>query len=204
MKETFTPLDEGFGCVSRDSLQAVLQHINPDIFTTGQIDSFIGHSGELVSYGRFIDALFYGEKWTKRCLSIQGLLPPNAASLDERREVERAISSACLEFVGQFAGQYYPLPSSPSFVAQPGGMSESEQQTLLAQGLLFDSTDAAGRGIFANDARDVAVWVNADSHACIVVKQSSSAGIEEAEQRLGLLEAALRQALQQDGFIISA
>merc|ERR1711862_308518 len=142
MKATFMPLDQGLGCVSRTNLQAVLQDISPDIFTTGLIDSLIGHSGELVSYGRFIDALFHGEKWTKRCLSIQGLLLPNVASSDERLEVERAISSACLEFVGQFAGQYYPLPSSPSFVAQPGGMSESEQQTLLAQGLLFDSTDA--------------------------------------------------------------
>eukprot|EP00928_Gymnodinium_smaydae_P078956 TRINITY_DN63002_c0_g1_i1.p1 TRINITY_DN63002_c0_g1~~TRINITY_DN63002_c0_g1_i1.p1 ORF type:complete len:214 (+),score=51.54 TRINITY_DN63002_c0_g1_i1:91-732(+) len=203
MKATFLPLDQGTGCVTRDSLHKVLTDINPDVFTSTLIDAFIGHNGEVVSYSRFIDALFWDEQWTKRKLSIAGLVAPSAASPDERLETERAVSQACLELTGQFSGQYFPMPSSLSFAAQPGGMTSGEAQALKAHGLMFDSREAAGRGVFANDARDVAVWVNADQHINIVVKQRGPLGTADAEQRIGLLESSLRQTLQQDGLFLT-
>lgn len=116
---------------------------------------------------------------------------------DERCEAERVICKALLELTGELAGQYFPLPSSDSFPARPGGMSSAEACALAAKGLLFKvpGSDPAGRGIFATVAGDAAAIVNNQSHVHFVVLT----GGKEGTAKLVRFQQAVALALAQDG-----
>jgi len=110
-----------------------------------------------------------------RCL--EGVRFPPAASLEERREVERVVSRALLELKEPLKGKYFPLVGSQSYSQMPGGMSESDEEVLAQEGLLFSHPDSTAvlcsgvgrhwpdaRGIFVNDSRNFSVWLNEEEH----------------------------------------
>jgi len=138
----------------------------------------------------------------KAAWNLEGFLPGSSHSWDVRFEVERAVTKALLELTGAFAGQYYPLPASHSYFPCPGGMSTEEQSLLNGSSLLFQKADSQGCGVFANTAKDMAVWVNEDHHIQVIVNQNGKS-VEESIAQLHHAEAAVRAALQQDGYSLS-
>jgi len=138
----------------------------------------------------------------KAAWNLEGFLPGSSHSWDVRFEVERAVTKALLELTGEFAGQYYPLPASHSYFPCPGGMSTEEQSLLNGSSLLFQKADSQGCGVFANTAKDMAVWVNEDHHIQVIVNQNGKS-VEESIAQLHHAEAAVRAALQQDGYSLS-
>lgn len=131
--------------------------------------------------------------------NLQGAQPVKMMHPDERCEVERVLTNALTSLTGSLEGEYLPLPRSTSYCARPGGMTEVEEKLLNADGLLFQTGDSMGRGIFVTMARDMAVWVNAEHHVQIIVKQQGTdAG--EVLAKVRSVEGTLRQALQQEGY----
>jgi len=130
-----------------------------------------------------------------------GLQSAAAMTTDQRGEVERVLSKALLELTGDLEGEYYPMPSSPSYPARPGGMTADEENLLAKRGLLFKppTDDASCRGVFANRAFDVAAWVNEASHVRFLVFQAG----DEAEARLERFQNAVAAALKQDGYALA-
>ena len=55
--------------------------------------------------------------------SIRGIPLPPSNSKEQRREVERVVTTALKALDGELEGDYYPLAGSPSYAAKPGGMS---------------------------------------------------------------------------------
>jgi len=109
--------------------------------------------------------------------NLEGLRFPPAADRAERCEVERVLVRALLELGGPLKGEYYPLGGSQTYSPKPGGMSEQDEKELSGSGFTFyhpDSTavlsSGAGmhwpdaRGVFVNNARTVAVWINEEEH----------------------------------------
>eukprot|EP00420_Gonyaulax_spinifera_P038645 CAMPEP_0197878022 /NCGR_PEP_ID=MMETSP1439-20131203/6518_1 /TAXON_ID=66791 /ORGANISM="Gonyaulax spinifera, Strain CCMP409" /LENGTH=536 /DNA_ID=CAMNT_0043497399 /DNA_START=87 /DNA_END=1697 /DNA_ORIENTATION=- len=136
--------------------------------------------------------------YAKAAWNLKGM-SATSMSIDERCEVERMVTRALSEMTGELEGEYYPLPGSKSCIFMPGGMSEEDQLVLNSDGLLFKSPDPAGRGVFANNARDVAVWVNGDHHLQILVKEGT-AGPQETLKKLRAVESAVRMAVSQEGY----
>jgi len=138
----------------------------------------------------------------KAAWNLEGFLPGSSHSWDVRFEVERAVTRALLELTGEFAGEYYPLPASHSYFPCPGGMSTEEQSLLNGSSLLFQKADSQGCGVFANTAKDMAVWVNESHHIQVIVNQNGKS-VQESIARLHHAEATVRAALQQDGYSLS-
>lgn len=133
--------------------------------------------------------------------SLSGFSPAPQMSEDERCEVERTISRALLEMSGNFEGEYYPLSRSSSFPSFPSGMLEADEVVLASKGLLFPFQSPDGRGVYANNARDLAVWVNEGSHVQVLVKRTDSESQDMA--RAKNVEGILRDALKQYGYNLS-
>mmetsp|Transcript_22002 Transcript_22002/g.38042 ORF Transcript_22002/g.38042 Transcript_22002/m.38042 type:complete len:149 (-) Transcript_22002:71-517(-) len=106
----------------------------------------------------------------KKAFNFRGVRPPQQMSTDELQDVERVITDALLEMHGEFEGEYYPMPKSHSYPARLGGMSKQEAQLLETEGLLFKSKECIGRGVFATLEKDIAIFVNAESHLEVIVK----------------------------------
>jgi creatine kinase len=118
--------------------------------------------------------------------SIRGFkLPPNI-EFEERRKLEALAVKGLLAMEGDLKGDYYPLHGSKSYAPKPDGMPESEEEALRKTGNLFQEPDSTlllasgmarhwpdGRGIFANDARNLFVWLNEEDHLRIVSMQGS-------------------------------
>lgn len=134
----------------------------------------------------------------KASWDLQGLRPASCMCIDERVEAERIVTNALLELTGELEGEYLPLPTSTSYPARPGGMSEDERLYLRSNGLLLEATDPVGRGVFVNAKKDVAVWVNGKNHVQLIVKQGSMSA-QEGTLKLRAVQKALSQALTQEG-----
>jgi len=118
--------------------------------------------------------------------SLQGIRFPPAIDIDERREVERTLVRALVSLEGDLKGCYYPLSGSSSYAPKLGGMLPAEEAELSGAGMLFSCPDASAslssgmgrhwpdaRGVFTNDSRSVAVWVNEEEHARAVGLRSN-------------------------------
>ena len=110
-----------------------------------------------------------------------------AISREDRKKVEKLVTSALAEFTGELKGKYYSLET----------MTDSERKQLIADHFLFKGGDkyleSAGlerdwpeaRGIFHNDAKTFLVWVNEEDQLRIISMQKGS-NILEVFKRLSV------------------
>lgn len=131
--------------------------------------------------------------------SLKGLSSPNTASVDQCCEAERVLARTFLEFSAETEGTYFPLSGSSSYFAMPGGMPAYEEAALRESGLLFPFKGPFGSGIFANAAKDFAVWVNEGHHVQILVKPRGE-DPQQDKQRLQFVQDTLGEALRQSGY----
>lgn len=116
--------------------------------------------------------------------SIRGIRLPPSCSKEERREIERILSTALKGLSGELKGDYYPLAGSYSYAPKLGGMTEAEENKMRDDHFLFQEPDSTlllasgmgrhwpdGRGIFANDKKTFLVWVNEEDHMRIISMQ---------------------------------
>merc|ERR550514_1292562 len=62
--------------------------------------------------------------------SLRGVRLPPVCTKDERREVERIVTKALINFKDEMKGSYYPLAGSKSYIPKPGGMSLEEEDRM--------------------------------------------------------------------------
>merc|ERR1719301_48851 len=74
--------------------------------------------------------------------SIRGLRLPPCCAKNERREVERVMSTALLSLSGEMQGEYYPLSGSFSFGGKSGGMSKAEEDQMREDHFLFQEPES--------------------------------------------------------------
>lgn len=116
--------------------------------------------------------------------SIRGIKLPPSCTKDERREIERVLTTALKGLDGELKGDYYPLAGSHSYAAKAGGMTEAEENKMRDDHFLFQEPDSTlllasgmgrewpdARGIFANDEKTFLVWVNEEDHMRIISMQ---------------------------------
>ncbi|CAJ1328418.1 unnamed protein product, partial [Effrenium voratum] len=109
--------------------------------------------------------------------NLSKLRMPPACCADERRAVEARLAQAFSSLTGTLEGEYFPLIGSHSYTPKPGGMSEEEEQRLHEAGFLFEEPDSSvlvssgyardwpdARGVFVDNARSFAVFVNELDH----------------------------------------
>merc|ERR1719507_2805184 len=121
--------------------------------------------------------------------SIRGIRLPPSCSKEERREIERILSTALKGLTGELKGDYYPLAGSYSYAPKLGGMTEAEENKMRDDHFLFQEPDSTlllasgmgrhwpdARGIFANDKKTFLVWVNEEDHLRIVSMQGLRSG----------------------------
>jgi len=130
--------------------------------------------------------------------TLRGLQAPSQMTIDQRVEVERVLSKALLELTGELEGEYYPLATSCSYPARPGGMTAEEEHMLESKSLLFKKTsgDVSGQGVYANNAGDIAAWINEEGHVRFLVCKSGPEGVT----KLNYFVHAVAMALKQDGY----
>ncbi|CAE7225146.1 unnamed protein product [Symbiodinium natans] len=110
-----------------------------------------------------------------------------ACNVDERRAVEQILAHSLSALTGTLQGEYLPLSGSQSYAAKPGGMSEDEEMDLHAEGLLFEEPDSSvlvssgyardwpdARGVFVDDQRSFAAFVNELDHLRVTATDMSS------------------------------
>jgi len=117
-----------------------------------------------------------------------------AVTREQRREIEKLVTSALSEFDGELKGKYYSLET----------MTESEKKQLIADHFLFKGGDkylqSAGlerdwpeaRGIFHNDNKTFLVWVNEEDQLRIISMQAGS-NILEVFKRLSVASAKIEE-----------
>ena len=116
--------------------------------------------------------------------SIRGIKLPPSCTKEERREIERVLSTALKGLEGELKGDYYPLAGSYSYAPKLGGMTEAEENKMRDDHFLFQEPDSTlllssgmgrhwpdARGIFANDQKTFLVWVNEEDHMRIISMQ---------------------------------
>eukprot|EP00928_Gymnodinium_smaydae_P084198 TRINITY_DN6745_c0_g1_i2.p1 TRINITY_DN6745_c0_g1~~TRINITY_DN6745_c0_g1_i2.p1 ORF type:complete len:425 (-),score=96.72 TRINITY_DN6745_c0_g1_i2:23-1297(-) len=126
-------------------------------------------------------------------LSLDGFRTPADANSDELEDVERVAVKALQTLSDTLEGEYLPLRGSTTYCARPAGMSREEELALKAKGLLLAAANPCGRGVYCSNSKDVAVWINGESHLQILSKDPA---------KCESIENALRHALAQDGFIL--
>jgi len=149
--------------------------------------------------------------------SIRGFkLPPNI-EFEERRKLEALAVKGLLAMEGDLKGDYYPLHGSKSYAPKPEGMPESEEEALRKTGNLFQEPDSTlllasgmarhwpdGRGIFANDARNLFVWLNEEDHLRIVSMQGSRDAPSEAGKQIKEVTARFMRACEEVQKVLKA
>jgi len=149
--------------------------------------------------------------------SIRGFkLPPNI-EFEERRKLEALAVKGLLAMEGDLKGDYYPLHGSKSYAPKPDGMPESEEEALRKTGNLFQEPDSTlllasgmarhwpdGRGIFANDARNLFVWLNEEDHLRIVSMQGSRDAPSEAGKQIKEVTARFMRACEEVQKVLKA
>ena len=116
--------------------------------------------------------------------SVRTFKLPPTISFSERRALEKLVTGALLNMGGDLKGDYFPLHGSKSYPPKPNGMSEAQEKQLRATGNLFQEPDSTlllasgmgrhwpdARGIFANDNKNLFVWLNEEDHLRIVSMQ---------------------------------
>jgi creatine kinase len=149
--------------------------------------------------------------------NLAGLRMLPACSRDERREVERVCCKAFHELSGEYAGKYFPLRGSSSYLpGLSGGMTEQEENDLEAEGLLFCEPDAAlvlstGTGRHWPEARGIfhvpncrlglklTAWINEEDHLRLI-STDSGCDVRAAFQSFCMMEASLQEKIQQAGY----
>lgn len=203
IKNEFKKFDlGGVGSINLDDLVTVLTKLNGDL-PADDIASLLEEfcADGKVCFDKLVDGLFCGSltKPARSSFNLKGLRSVQDMSPDERFEVERVLTETLLELHGELEGEYYPMPSSQSFPARMGGMSQKEAKALEKSGMLFNASEPSGRGVFANADLDVAVLVNHESHLEIVVKPPLGDN-ETGAARLRSLEKVMRDALKLSGY----
>lgn len=192
----------GMGSITLDDLCVVLQKLNSELPMDDLQPLLAAFASEgKINFESLIDGLFCGTKASpaKASYNLRGLRPLQAMSVDEVCEAERVATDALLEMHGEFAGEYYPLPRSQSFPGRLGGMTKKEEQALQTSGFCFKAKEAAGRGVFINEEKDIAVLINSESHLEIIVKPDLG-DAAAAPKRLRMLENVLRDQLKLSGY----
>merc|ERR1740127_291854 len=119
--------------------------------------------------------------------SIRGFKLPPVISFEERRSLEKLAVKALLSMTDpELKGEYFPLNGSRSYEPKPNGMSLEKEEELRKCGNLFQEPDSTlllasgmgrhwpdGRGVFANEAGNLYVWVGEEDHLRIVSMQGS-------------------------------
>eukprot|EP01043_Picozoa_sp_COSAG02_P038306 COSAG02_NODE_2944_length_7689_cov_9.378920_1_plen_493_part_10 len=113
--------------------------------------------------------------------NIRGFSLAPAIDVDDRRTVERIVSTAVSGLAGDLKGEYLPLLGSTSVEGFPEGMSCDQEDALRADGVLFEEPSSAvlvsggvhkdwpdARGVFSNAAKTFLVWANEEDHARII------------------------------------
>jgi creatine kinase len=116
--------------------------------------------------------------------SVRGFKLPPQISFEDRRKLEKLITTALLKMDGDLAGEYFPLHGSHSFAAKPNGMSLAKEDELRKCGNLFQEPDSTlllasgmgrhwpdGRGVFHNNGKNLFVWCGEEDHMRIVSMQ---------------------------------
>lgn len=111
--------------------------------------------------------------------NLAGLRLPNCCSKEERRKVEKILTSA-----EGLKGAYLPLRGSGSHGPKPEGMAGHQEERLKQIGVLFSDPDsqvklAAGfgrhwpdaRGVLVGDASGMFVWCNEEDHLRFIARQ---------------------------------
>ena len=124
--------------------------------------------------GDDLDPKFVVSSRVRTGRSIRPIPLPPHCSRQERREVERILTKALASLKGSLKGKYYPLV----------GMTEAEQDKLIADHFLFDkpvsplltSSGMArdwpdARGIWHNNDKNFLVWVNEEDHVRVISMQ---------------------------------
>eukprot|EP00746_Dinoflagellata_sp_MGD_P168088 gnl/MRDRNA2_/MRDRNA2_99243_c0_seq1.p1 gnl/MRDRNA2_/MRDRNA2_99243_c0~~gnl/MRDRNA2_/MRDRNA2_99243_c0_seq1.p1 ORF type:complete len:1795 (-),score=347.69 gnl/MRDRNA2_/MRDRNA2_99243_c0_seq1:142-5526(-) len=144
--------------------------------------------------------------------NLAGLPLNPSITKDERREVERVGVKALVQLASVFEGEYLPLIGSQSYVPQPGGMSEEEEDRLAAKGALFEEPDSTmqlstgvgrhwpdARGVFVNSDNTCMVWINEEEHLKLT-SQQASADLKGTFTQFCRLEAGVAELLKPEGF----
>merc|ERR1712151_573454 len=119
--------------------------------------------------------------------SVRTFKLPPTISFDERRQLEKLVTTALLNMGGDLKGDYFPLHGSKSYPPKPNGMSEEQEEKLRSTGNLFQEPDSTlllasgmgrhwpdARGIFANDQKNLFVWLNEEDHMRIISMQKGA------------------------------
>jgi creatine kinase len=121
--------------------------------------------------------------------SVRGIRLPPSISFEERRELERVVTSGLCN-LGEYdspqgkidlRGEYFPLHGSHSYSGKPTGMTHEKEEFLRGKGNLFQEPDSPlllssgmgrhwpdGRGVFHNKEQNFFVWVNEEDHMRII------------------------------------
>jgi creatine kinase len=130
--------------------------------------------------------------------NIKGLPLPPGANRQQRRLIEKIVSTAVGQFTGILQGTYFPLC----------GMTEQEEKQLIDDHFLFQKPSPRqvlavcgaardwpdSRGIFFNEARTFLLWVNEEDQMRIIAMQQGGnvkevfgrwvAGVDSIERSL--------------------
>mmetsp|Transcript_69687 Transcript_69687/g.166352 ORF Transcript_69687/g.166352 Transcript_69687/m.166352 type:complete len:941 (-) Transcript_69687:73-2895(-) len=137
--------------------------------------------------------------------NVEGIRMPVSCSKEERREVEKLLSSARLR------GTYLPLAGSKSWPKRLGGMAAFQEERLRKVEMLLTEPDsklklAAGfgrhwpdaRGVMVCDAPGVFVWCNEEDHYRFFARQEGSE-IKELYERMAKTMSAVSEAATMAG-----
>ena len=137
--------------------------------------------------------------------NVEGIRMPVSCSREERREVEKLLSSARLR------GTYLPLAGSKSWQKRSGGMAAFQEERLRKVGMLLTEPDsklklAAGfgrhwpdaRGVMVCDAPGVFVWCNEEDHYRFFARQEGSE-LKELYERMAKTMSAVSEAATMAG-----
>jgi len=193
--EVFRPVLERFHGLSFDQQQpSLMDHTELD---ATPVDPRGGH-------------LLSTQVTTSRNLEGFSFLPGITEA--DRREVERVVVSACRQIQGSFAGDYFPVQGSNSYVPKPGGAAPADEHSLRAAGLCVEKPDSAvamsagldrdwpeARGTFASADRNLALWINEADHIKLISRDRSE-NMQAAFGRLSIVESSLRSSLLEGGY----
>eukprot|EP00930_Biecheleria_cincta_P033259 TRINITY_DN23022_c0_g1_i1.p1 TRINITY_DN23022_c0_g1~~TRINITY_DN23022_c0_g1_i1.p1 ORF type:complete len:1401 (-),score=279.85 TRINITY_DN23022_c0_g1_i1:237-4202(-) len=146
--------------------------------------------------------------------NLKGLPFIPACSFAERREVERILTKA----LTRQTGTYFPSKGSTSCAFRPA-MTDSEEQQLRSQGLLFQEPKAPGllacgagrhwpdaRGVFLMSSEgtgtNIAAWINEEEHISFVACRNDG-DLKAAFAAVCEAEALLKAELEKDGLAFS-
>jgi len=119
----------------------------------------------------------------KASRNLQGVAFPTSISREDRMKVECLVTKAFSQLSGDLKGEYLPLKSAGQAGLEPHGLlfQQPDSALLLSSGVGRHWPDA--RGIFANPARSLAVWVNDEDHLRFFSTQPGD-GLQQAFRRL--------------------